>query len=126
MKTKLLNNSLNPVSYKKLNRSWRYVATIVTALLLALGNVQAGNRYFSRVTGASNPKDGGGVIVNTSDTKSGTANTQVSGAVSTSTNQNQTFFAWADANPGYYWVSWSGTPKSSSTIINTLNSATML
>ena len=36
MKTKLLNNSLNPVSYKKPNRSWRYVAAIAAVFLLAL------------------------------------------------------------------------------------------
>lgn len=124
MRTNSLNNSFSLLNYKNLNNIGRYIATIAVVLFLAMGNVQAGNRYYSRVTGASNPTSGGGVIVNTSNTASGEVNTQVSGTVNTSAYQEQIFYAWAKPNPGYYWTSWEGTKNKTNASISITNPQT--
>ena len=114
MRTNSLNNSFSLLSYKNLNNIGRYVATIAAILFLAIPQAWGEDQSSSRVTGASNPAVGGSVIVNTSNTKSGTPNTQVTGAAGSTWNTDQTFYAWADPNPGYYWESWEGAKKSQS------------
>lgn len=114
MRTNSLNNSFSLLSYKNLNNIGRYIATIAAVLFLAIPQAWGEDQSSSRVTGASNPAVGGSVIVNTSNTKSGTPNTQVTGAAGSTWNTDQTFYAWADPNPGYYWESWEGAKKSQS------------
>lgn len=114
MRTNSLNNSFGLLSYKNLNSIGRYIATIAAVFFLAIPQAWGEDQSSSRVTGASNPAAGGSVIVNTSNTKSGTPNTQVTGAAGSTWNTDQTFYAWADPNPGYYWESWKGAKKSQS------------
>ena len=105
MRTNSLNNSfISRMSYKKLNRIGRYIATIAVVLFLAIPQAW-GADYYSRLKGEVSGGSGK-VYVSTSETpptsyKAGTYVTRPS-----KNGGEMTFYIGAEPAAGYYFVNW--------------------